>query len=341
MEKSNLFKIENVNRYALDNLFTFYVTSGFNEICTLNKSVPYEYNFIMNYINNTLGNSHIIKNYLFLYLTMREYLGTNSNILKTQFAEVITSYDRLVAVFKEKCFVGIMAFFINNYYYNINGGFNNLEKLNEFISEKQAYSENGFYIRNFGFIKNLYPVKSKTNYYIAPILMFVLNKNILNVYLYHTCGLLIFKETDVELYSNKIFDSKQFLYPPLIFNSMAHEYFDDSLDVNDIMYKLRKLFSIIGKAYKKHATLNINQMNGFVIVHPIIRLIKDPQTKDIYPLLYSINPEFVLGSKDESNRKQTQWIYELAISPLLDEKDRIVFDNSTITESEKLSYQQL
>jgi len=341
LKKSNLFNIENVNRYALDNLFTFYVSSAHNDLCTKNKTVPYEYNFVMNYINNTLGNSHIISNYLFLYFAVREYLGKHSNVLKKQFAEVISSYDRIIEVFNEKSSIGIMSFFINNNYYYINGGFNNLEKLNQFINTKQEYCEYGFYIRNFEFIKDIYPVKSKTNYYLSPILMFVLNKNILNVYMSHTCGLLIFKETDVELYSNKEFDTKHLLYPPITFNYFAHEYFDDSIDVNDIILKMRKLCSIIGKVYKKYATLNINQMNGFVIVHPMIRLIKDPQTKDIYPLLYSINSEFVLGSKDESNSAQSRWIYELAISHLLDEKDQIVFDNSTLTDNEKLSYQPL
>ena len=107
------------------------------------------------------------------------------------------------------------------------------------------------------------------------------------------------------------------------------------------MIKIRKLCSIIGKAYKKYATLNINQMNGFLVLHPMIRLIMDSQTKNIYPLLYSINPEFVLSSKDENNKKQSRWIYELAISPLLNENDRYIFDKSTLSESEILSYQPL
>jgi len=341
LEQSKLFKIKNVNRYALDNLFTFYVSSGFNDLCTKHKTVPYEYNFITNYINNTLGNSHIISNYQFLYFAAREYLGTNSNILKKQFAEVITSYDRLVEVFKEKSLIGIMAFFINNNYFGISGGFNNLDKLNEFINKYHSHNVNGFYIRNNGFIKNLYPVKSKTNYYIAAHLIFVLNKNKLNVYASHTCGLLIFKETDEELHSNKEILDKEFLYPPMNFNYFANEYFDDSIDVNDIMLKIRQLCTIIGKVYKKHATLKINQMNGFLITHSYIKLIKDPQTQEIYPILYNIGAEFLLSSKDEPNRKQSQWIYELAISPLLDENQRVIFDHSTMTETEKLSYQPL
>lgn len=171
--------------------------------------------------------------------------------------------------------------------------------------------------------------------------MFVLNKNKLNVYVYHTCGLLIYKETDVELFSNKVIDFKEFLYPPTYFNHYAHEYFDDSLDVNDIMFKFRQLCTIIGKVYKKYATLNINQIYGFAIVHPLIKLIKDPQTQEIYPILYTIHPDFLLSSEDEPNRKQSQWIYELAISPIINENQRVIFDHSTMTESEKISYQPL
>jgi len=342
LEQSNLFKIENVNRYALDNLFTFNIpTSTENDLCSKHQTVPYEYNFITNYINNTLGNSHILSNYLFLYFATREYLGTHSNILKKQFAEVIISYDRLVAAFKEKSFIGIVSFSINNNYLGISGGFNNLDKFNEFINKYHSYNINGFYIRNCEYIKNLYPVKSKTNYYIAAHLIFVLNKNKLNVYASNSCGLLIFKETDEELYSNKETDLKNFLYPPMNFNNFANEYFDDSIDVNDIMFKIRQLCTIIGKVYKKYATLNINQMNGFIITHPIIKLIKDPQTQKIYPMLYSITADFRFSTKDEPNRKQSQWIYELAISPILNENQRVIFDHSAMTESEKLSYQPL
>jgi hypothetical protein len=342
LEHSKLFKIENVNRYALDNLFTFYIpTSTENDLCTKNKTVPYEYNFITNYINNTLGNSHIIGNYPFLYFAVREYLGMNSNILKKQFAEVITSYDRLITAFKEKSFIGIVTFSINNNYIGISGGFNNLDKLNEFINKYHSHNINGFYIRNCEFLKNLYPVKSKTNYFIAAHLIFVLNKNKLNVYASHTCGLLIFKETDEELHSNKETIYKEFLYPPMNLNYFANEYFDESIDVNDIMLKIRQLCTIIGKVYKKYATLNINQINGFLIIHPWIRLIKDPQTQEIYPIVYDITADFVFSSKDEPNRKQSQWIYELAISPILNENQRVIFDHSAMTESEKLSYQPL
>jgi len=341
LEKSKLFTIKNVNRYALDNLFTFYVSSDYNGLCTKNKTVPYEYNFITNYINNTLGNSHMFNNYLYLYFEVRKYLGTNSIILKKQFAEVITSYDRLIEAFKEKSYIGIMSIFINNNNFSINGGFNNLDKLNEFINKYNIYSENGFLIRNWGFIKDLYPVKSKTNYNIIPMLMFVYNKNKLNVYVYHMCGLLIFKETDTELFSNVVTDIKTMLYPPINFNNVGNEYFDDSIDINDIMFKIRKLCSIIGKVYKKNATLNINQINGFLITHPYIKLIKDPQTQEIYPILFSITPDFLLSRKDEGNRQQSQWIYELAISPVLNENQRVIFDHSTMTESEKISYQPL
>ena len=134
---------------------------------------------------------------------------------------------------------------------------------------------------------------------------------------------------------------KNFLYPPMYFNNVANEYFDGSIDVNDIMLKIRQLCTIIGKVYKKYATLNINQMNGFLITHPIIKLIKDPQTKEIYPMFYSITPDFILSSKDEANRLQSQWIYELAISPILNENQRVIFNHSAMTETEKLSYQPL
>ena len=342
LEQSKLFKIKNVNRYALDNLFTFYIpTSTENDLCTKNKTVPYEYNFITNYINNTLGNSHIISNYVFLYFAVREYLGTNSNILKKQFAEVITSYDRLVEAFKGKSFVGILSFFINDNYLGVSGGFNNLDKFNEFINKYYSNNVNGFYIRNCEYIKNLYPVKSKTNYIIKTHLIFVLNKNKLNVYAYHMCGLAIFKETDEELNSNKETIYREYLCSPMYFNNVANEYFDESIDVNDIMFKIRQLCTIIGKVYKKYATLKINQMNGFLIIEPSIRLIKDPQTQEIYPIFYNITSDFTLSSKDEGNKKQSQWIYELAISPILDENQRVIFDHSTMSESEKLSYQPL
>jgi len=342
LEQSKLFKIENVNRYALDNLFTFYIpTSTENDLCTKSKTVPYEYNFITNYINNTLGNSHIINNYVFLYFAVREYLGTHSNILKKQFAEVITSYDRLVEAFKEKSFIRLIPFTINYNYCGVSGGFNNLDKFNEFINKYHSHNVNGMYITNYGFVKNLYPVKSKTNYHIKTQLIFVLNKNKLNVYVYHMCELVIFKETDEELNSNKETRLKDWLYPPMNFNYIANEYFNDSIDVNNIMFKIRQLCTIIGKVYKKHATLNINQMNGFLIIEPYIKLIKDPQTKEIYPMLYYITSDFELSLKDEDIKKQSQWIYELAISPILDENQRVMFDHSIMTESEKLSYQPL
>ena len=61
----------------------------------------------------------------------------------------------------------------------------------------------------------------------------------------------------------------------------------------------------------------------------------------IYPIFYNITSDFTLSSKDEGNKKQSQWIYELAISPILDENQRVIFDHSTMSESEKLSYQPL
>jgi hypothetical protein len=345
LEKNNLIQINNISKHALDNTFTLIIN---RDICSLNNSFPYEHNFITNFIRNDLGNSHIVKNYFFLYFRIKEYLkkeGLDNTILKKQFAEIIVSLDRVKEVFNEvkRPYVGLMSYSLKATPSSIiNAGFKDADNFFEYLNNSKYNLEYGFICRSFNFLNNLLPVKSKTNYFLSCMVMFVYNNNELKTYVYNDLSLLIFKETDQDIYSNIEFSGKTFLFEPIVFNKDGQQYFDEKIDFDDIMVKFRKLALLISKIYKKEICANINQINGFVITRLSTRLIKEDN--NIYPVIYSILAGLYFFDNYRENRLQIKWIYDLAISPILDdnEKNKMEYEFE-ITPSEKeaikLAYQ--
>jgi hypothetical protein len=319
LHTDGLISINNINRYSIDNTLLFYTNQLDNEIYSVYSSIPYNFNFVMNYITNDLGNSHIIKKYSYLYFALRNDLEMNvkSNFQSKDldfFCEIIISYDKAINLLNiDGANLLLTIFPIQNYDTYLSIGFTNKKDFEEYIVNNEKKIPYGYYLRNYNFINKIFPLKNDTLYYVTPYLIFTFINQKLKCYVYKTIALIIFIEKIKDLFNNKEFINLNFLVRPQIFHESFNNFASRNVDVDDIYLKIRKLCSIIGKIYKKYVNLQINQIHGFCAIHPMIRLIEE--NNEIIPKLYNVNSNALISRSN--NAEMSEWIYNIAIAPAL------------------------
>lgn len=306
--------INNIKRFSLDNTLLFYTNRIDNEVYSVNSSIPYKFNFVMNYITNNLGNSHIVKKYSNLYYAIINDKDIQTKDLK-YFCEVITSYDKALELLDKKQSSLILTIFpIKNYDIYLSINFSDKKTFEDYIIKNENKVLYGYYLRNFTFMNKRISLKNDNYYYLAPYMLLTYVNNVFKCYIYSSIGFLIFKEKYNTWIENFEYDNLEFLVRPQKFNESFNEYSSRPINLDNIYMKIRKLCGLIGKAYKKHVSLNINQIHGFVAIHPMICLIEE--NGEIYPKLFNINQDATISNSE--NITMSEWIYDLAIRPAIE-----------------------
>ena len=306
--QDGLLTINNMKRYSIDSTVLYYTYNIYSGIESI-YSVPYNFNFIVNYITNSLGNSHIIKNYCMFYYATKDIIDKEN---MKYLIPIIDSYDEVLKIFDKKNPKILLA----NYditpiqsYFGI--GFNNKELFIEYNARNQNKVLHGFWIRDFT-IKIL-KMKDDHSYYITPYILFTYINNKLKCYMWKDIGFLIYEEKEEDFYNNKEFGLRKFFVPPLILSESFNTYSSKYLDINILLKKIRKVCALIGKIYKKHVNLAINQIHGFTSIQPAIALTDNNGI--VEPVIINIRPISVISNS--KNYEMSKWIYDLAISSAL------------------------
>lgn len=317
LESDGIIRLNNYNRYCLDNFLVYYTNHYDNGVASIYYSMPYKFQFIVNYMTNELGNSHIITNYNYLYLAISDMFGSKSKELNN-LSHLIYSFDDAMDILKRESSSIIMAIYPTaafNYEY-IGFTFTNQESFVDFINNNPYNKLNGYFLKNYSFNKDLFPITTGTLYNVVPYLIFVFINNKLKCYMYDIMGFLIFAEKYEELISSKRFNFNKysFLHYPFRFHDKFNEFASKPQDLNKIAMQMRNICTIIGKVYKKYVNLLPNQIHGFRAIHPVMRLIKDVDG-NAKPILFRIdhNPN-ISRSK---NVEMSEWIYNVAIKPAI------------------------
>jgi len=314
--KQNLFKdglviMDNINRYSIDNTLVWYTRYFGNNVNSIFDGVPYNFNFVMNYITNNLGNSYIIQNYINFYYAAKDIIG-NQNM--KHLIKIIDSYDEALKVFDKKNpkLILVSYDFMNITSY-LAGGFNNRKLFEEYVNKNMDKLIHGFWIRDLTIVNNMLRMKNDHAYFIRPFLLFTFINNELKCYVWKDIAYFIYQEIEEQYYDNKEFIGSNYLIPPQILTESFNTYSSKHLDIDNLIIKIRKVCSILGKTYKKYVNLTINQMNGFISVAPSMGLFYINDT--IEPVIQNLESAgYISQSK---NYEMSKWIYDLAISPAL------------------------
>jgi hypothetical protein len=316
LKNDGIITMNTFNRYCLDNTLLYYTGNYDNEITSIYYSLPYKFNFVMNYITNELGNSHIITNYYNLYWAVIDIFGKKSKYMK-YFCEVVNSYDRALEVLSNKSSSIVLSvspvIILGSEYSSYT--FVNKQVFINFMNNNQ-FQNNGLYIKDFSFHKYLLPIKTNTIYNIEPYLLFTFINNKLQCYMCNIIALLIFSDKYEDIFVEGAYDFTEytFLVPPLKFHDKFNDYASKPIDLDKMTLKMRDVCSIIGKVYKKYVNLQSNQIHGFRAIHPVFRFVVQ-EDGEILPLLYRIDSNPLISRS--KNKEVSEWIYNLAIKPAI------------------------
>ena len=308
-----LITIKNINRFSIDNTILFNTNSVFNNITSIYGAIPYKFNFVINYITNKLGNMEIIKNYVQFYFAAKAILGNNIKY----FCKIINSYDdALNILINNNGYLLLTPFDIITLpdigYYFV--GFNNKLLFEKYISENSNKVLHGFDIKDSTYINHMLELKTDTTYFILPYILFTYINNKLKCFVWKDIAFLIYKQKEKDFYNNiNEMGILDFLVEPQIFAETFNTYVKKPINIDKMIMKIKKVCSFVGKVYKKHVSLDINQIHGFTSIQLALHLIKD--NDDIEPIVANIR-----GTPPISNSKNyehSKWIYDLAILPAL------------------------
>jgi len=338
LDMEGLSTIDNVYRYSIENSFIYYNTTFDNNYSILN-SVPYYNNFVMNYLSNKLGNSHIVCNYPYLYYSMLEYYGEDSYELSF-FAPIISSIEKAQKLLDsnvEQFFI-LKAF---NVYNRINYKkiyIKNHNNLYNILNNNTLY--NGYLFQNLSILnKNMIEIKNK--YYLISIYFIITYiNNIYKVYAFNKYGLLIY---DMPYYDFWKFNNIKYAFKNtikgLLFPDNINEYTEHPLtssEIKEIQDSMKFICSKIGKMYKNYVNLKYNQMNGFVSFNIYTRLIKIKDHYQVY-IAETDNDIYFPEYNDPIHKPfindYWEWINELVIKP--------TFNKSYITSRTEDHFQPL
>jgi hypothetical protein len=314
-KNEGIYSLKNVYKFCIDNALVFYTNNMYNGIYSINKSVPYEFQFITNFITNELGNSHIICNYFLLHSAILNYYGENSKESKF-FVKNIISRDEIYDLLDKKRYLYLRYFSIYTDVYIPYNQFNDKQKFIDFLEKEQDKFPNGFYMSDFTFVLNQIPLKNDSDYYFSQLLLFTYINNEFKAYCGITAGILIREYTFLDLYDDSYKDKRNYNYKTSIFPDDFANLTKEPISVNDvnkIRNKIIESCKIIAKMYKQYVCLEMNQINGYRPVHYFMRPIK---VGNDYEIIVTTTTYFTLIS-NRHNLEQSEWYNEVAIKPAL------------------------
>jgi hypothetical protein len=313
LNKEGLYTVNNVYKYCLNNTLVYFTNVIDNDIYSMFKSIPYDSNFVINYITNELGNNHIICNYAFLYNALVDYYGENSKEI-SNFAKILNNLDDAYNLLDQNNKIVIIRNFdIATDFIVLYKIFNNTSKFREYCNNINQLLY-GYYILDMSYYYDLIKSSNNFNYVITKVIVFTYIDKELKLYIGNKGGLGIFNkqlndyfsDTKVNLYSTKY----------MIFPDDYKDFIGDSItskDVDKLSDLIRENCIIIGKMYKHHVTNDINQINGF---RSIFLYMKPIKVNGQYKVIIQ-NTAYFNNLSNQYNYEHIDWLNEIAIKPAL------------------------
>lgn len=309
--KENLYPVKNVYRYCLNNTLVYYTNFIDNEIYSIYKSTPYEFNYIINFITNELGNNHIICNYPILYNGLLNHYGEQSKEL-TNFAPVVRNIDDVYNLLDNKGLIILRNFNIfNDNLVNVHC-FNTKDKFHNFFINNSSRLQYGYYAINMSYALNQIPIKDNMSYFISKSIVFTYINNEFKVYVGSQGGILIrnFKVTDIFTDKELDYNLKILMFPD-DYKSLSDDISDK--DIEKISELITENCKIIGRMYRKHVTNDINQINGFRSIHVYLRPLRiNGEIKVVF-----FDTAYFNKLSNRNNYEHSEWLNEIAIKPAL------------------------
>jgi hypothetical protein len=313
MQKDGLFLLQNVYKFCLNNTFVYYNNLIDNGVYSLYKGAPYEFYFIPNYLTNELGNNHIICHYAYLYNALIDYYGGEKAKELENFARIVKNRDDVYKMLDEGKYINLRNFYMLSDNIVINRVFNNKDKYIQYIDDKKNYLPYGYYNMDITFQLNLVPILDNNLYHIVKQILFTYIDNELKVYI-NDKGIIMIRNYSFKDITNIInpdtsYSVKKFPDDlPILLNEPIN-----NTQITNINESIAKSCKNIAKMYKKHVSNDINQINGFRIIHLYMRLIKiNGQYKIVITNTTYYNELYKKNSYENS-----LWINEVAIRPAL------------------------
>lgn len=313
LHKENLYGLNNVYRYCLNNTFVFINNFIDNGIYSITKSAPYEFNFIMNYLTNELGNQHILCNYVFLYYGLVNYYGKDAKELET-FARVIENLDEVYNLLDGKYYITLRNVDIGSDNINSVDGFKTKDRFQEFCNDYTNKLLFDYVAIDTTYILDQVPNKDDLSYMISKTLLFTYINNELKLYVGSGGGIILRGYKRLDFFDKRYLTLQETSYKVMLYpNDLKNITSLSDKDINMLEESVIENAKIIAKMYKKNVTNDINQINGFRCVHFYMRPIK-VGTK--YKMII-INTAYFTKLSSRFNYENTDWINEVAIKPAL------------------------
>jgi hypothetical protein len=102
--------------------------------------------------------------------------------------------------------------------------------------------------------------------------------------------------------------------PNMIFNESFNSYALKPINIENISNQIKTICKIICKIYAPHACINYNNLHGFIIINPVMRIIQDAND-DTYPFVFRIEKNFNVFNMNIQENSEA--LYKLAIEPAL------------------------
>ena len=319
-KNETIYPLINLFRFCIENSIVYYTNTIYNQIYSIYKSVPYEFQFITNYIVNELGNINIICNYLFLNQAMNEFYGENSKECNA-FPKIIKTRDEIIKLLDKKHYLFIRNFYLSSYSYVFYNQYNDKDKFLEFIDNQNKNNQNnqnhnGLIILDFTLLLNRIPLHNDYSYNFSKLLVFTYINNEFKAYTHpKNCGILIGEYKFLDLYNkpaNEISDFIKISIFPDDYPSLTKEPISEDA-INIIDEKMVENCKNIARMYEKHVCLEPSQINGYKAIHVIMCPIK---VGNEYKVLV-LNTSYYALISNRANLEQCEWYNEIAIKPAL------------------------
>jgi hypothetical protein len=312
-----IYPLTNIFKFVIENTIVYYTNTIFNQIYSIYKSVPYEFQFITNYITNELGNTNIICNYLFLNQAMNIFYGENSKECKA-YPKIIKTRDEIIKFLDKKHYLYIRNFYFAQYSYIFHTQYHDKDKFLEFIDNynQDNKDNNGLIILDYTLVLNRIPLNNDHSYTFSKLLVFTYINNEFKAYVHpNLCGILVGEYNFLDLYNkpaNEINDFVKISIFPTDYPSLTKEPISEET-INIIAEKTVENCKNIARMYKKHVCLNPSQINGYKAIHVIMCPIK---VENEYEVLV-LNTSYYALISNRVNLLQCEWYNEIAIKPAL------------------------
>ena len=308
LTENGLYNINSVFRYYIDNSFIYYAPS-----ISLYNSIPYENKFVISFLSNRLGNTHILERYNFMYKMMAEYYGYNSKKLD-KFAKIINNKKEAYKYFNTKEYELIFEKLIlyKNIFNEIPENIKAPKTKHEFdlLFNKLENSNDYYWLKCYD-NNNKVLLKDNTKYLISPYILFTYINNKYNAYVFDKSALYLFASKEKRMQYKGIY------FFPENFNNFTNDF----IDTNEIQKQIREAVKDIAKMFEKYKTLEINQINGFFVMNLYIQLFENVKNNYKYNILvtnsdYTIYfPNYYDNLHNYIVDDYIQWINELVIKP--------------------------